>query len=146
MSPRHDLDKGFAIVFGQMETRPNTSICSTSRTPTSSASFALFCHRAADLGRVMHPHLKPVFVIGNRTPPFHQIARRSPPIEGDLPLFRLCQDPLDASPAKLRFVYTPGTAPTASDFDDLGGWRPAYSRREGSIVLAQESLTHYTMD
>ena len=47
VSPHHDLDKGCANVFGQMKTRPNTPISSTSRTPTSRAFFALFCHQAA---------------------------------------------------------------------------------------------------
>ncbi len=70
--------------------------------------------------RVMHPHLKHLFVISDRTGDFHESVHRLCGQKADLPLSQLCRDPFDASPTKLRFVYTPRTAPTASIFEDLG--------------------------
>ncbi len=76
LSLHHDPNQGCGKVFRGTKTRLHRPKCSTSRTPTSSALFVRFCHRAADLGRVMHPHLKPLFVIGDRTGDFHQSVHR----------------------------------------------------------------------
>ena len=46
-SPHHALDRGCTNVYRVTKTRLHRPICSMSRTPTSTASFALYCHRAA---------------------------------------------------------------------------------------------------
>ena len=46
-SPHHAPDHGCAIVVRETKTRLHVPVCSTSRTPTSSAFFTSFCHRAA---------------------------------------------------------------------------------------------------
>ena len=89
----------------------------------------------ADLLDVTHPHLKPLFVIPDRTGDFHQSVHRLFRLEGDLPLFQLCQDSFDASPAKFKIVYTPRTAPRVSNFDDLGRGPHAYPRLAGTLRL-----------
>ncbi len=71
-SPQHAPDHGCAIVFRDTKNRLHMPIRSTSRTPTSSASFAPFCHGGTLWHRVMHPHLKHLSVISNRTWDFHQ--------------------------------------------------------------------------
>ena len=107
LRPSRETRPGFGI-------HPDTRLLSgsrpASRTPTSSALFGEFCHRAADLGRVMHPRLKPPFVIDDRIPPFHQIAHRSRPIGGVLPLIQLRNHGSGHFVTKVHFLYTPGTA------------------------------------
>ena len=119
-SPHHAPDQGFVIVFRETKTLLNVPICSMSRTPTSTAIFALFCHRAA-ITRPRHaPPPRTLFVISGRTGAFHQSVHRLFRQEADLPLFQLAHDPVDASPTKLKLLYTPRTAPMASIFEDLG--------------------------
>ncbi len=89
-----------------------------SRTPTSSGLLGRFCHRAAEFARVTYPHLKPLFVIGDRNPPFHQIAHRSRPVERVLPLIQLRNHDFDQSVTKLHFLYTPATARNGSPIAD----------------------------
>ena len=75
-SPHHARDQGCANISREPKTRLHRPLYSTSRTPTSSATFALFCHRMATMTPRHAPHLNRVFVIGDRTGAFHQSVHR----------------------------------------------------------------------
>ena len=67
----------------------------------------------------MHPHLKPSFVIGDRTPPFHQSVHRLPPVGADLPLIQLRNHDFDHCLTKLHFLYTPTLQETAPRLETM---------------------------
>ena len=144
LSLHHDPNQGCGKVFRGTKTRLHRPKCSTSRTPTSSALFVRFCHRAADLGRVMPPPPQAPFC--HRRPNWRLSSKCSPIYSDREPIFACFsfawphlmhhqQNSNSCTPPGLR--RWPRFSKTSE------GGPPAYPRLGGSgRVSAKLALTH----